>query len=98
MRARASGVKLEQEYAQLVTMREGLVTRDESWFRWEEGLRAVGLDRDAVALPKRAMEASTEQQPPWGCVLASAETAPIAWLRARPPRRRIARSGRGAEA
>jgi ketosteroid isomerase-like protein len=52
-RARTSGVSLEQEYAQLVTTREGLVTRDESWFRWDEGLRAAGLDPDVVALPKR---------------------------------------------
>jgi ketosteroid isomerase-like protein len=52
-RARTSGVQLEQEYAQLVTTREGLVTRDESWFRWEEGLEAAGLDPDAVALPRR---------------------------------------------
>jgi ketosteroid isomerase-like protein len=53
MRARSSGVQLEQEYAQLVTVREGLVTRDESWFRWEEGLRAAGLDPDAIAFPVR---------------------------------------------
>jgi ketosteroid isomerase-like protein len=52
-RGQASGVQLEQEYAQLLTLREGLVTRDEGWFRWEEGLRAAGLDPDAIALPKR---------------------------------------------
>jgi ketosteroid isomerase-like protein len=64
MRAHASGVQLEQEYAQLVTVRDGLVIRDEGWFRWDEGLRAAGLDPDAVALPKRATDASTEQQLP----------------------------------
>jgi ketosteroid isomerase-like protein len=52
-RARTSGVQLDQEYAQLVTVRDGLVTRDESWFRWEEGLRAAGLDPEAIALPSR---------------------------------------------
>lgn len=53
MRARTSGVLLDQEYAQLVTAPEGLVTRDQGWFQWEEGLRAAGLDPDAVALPRR---------------------------------------------
>lgn len=53
MRARASGVELEQEHAQLVALREGLVARDESWFQWEEGLRAAGLDPDAFAFPRR---------------------------------------------
>lgn len=52
-RGQASGVQLEQEYAQLVTVREGLVTRDEGWFSWEEGLQAAGLDPNAIALPKR---------------------------------------------
>jgi ketosteroid isomerase-like protein len=55
-RGQASDVKLEQEYAQLVTLREGLVTRDEGWLRWEEGLRAAGLDPDAIALPKGGKE------------------------------------------
>ena len=50
-RGRASGVKLEQKIAQLVTLREGLVTRDVRFFTWEEGLRAAGLDPDAIALP-----------------------------------------------
>ncbi len=52
-RGQASGVELEREYAQLVTLRDGLVTRDQGWFQWEEGLRAAGLDPDAIALPKR---------------------------------------------
>ena len=50
---RASGVELEQEFAQLVTVREGLVARDQAWFTWEEGLRAAGLDPDFLALPSR---------------------------------------------
>lgn len=53
VRGDASGVQLEQELAQLVTLREGLVERDQAWFSWEEGLRAAGLDPDAVALARR---------------------------------------------
>jgi hypothetical protein len=52
-RGRASGVPLDGEFAQLNTLREGLVMREQAWFRWEEGLRAAGLDPDAIALPKR---------------------------------------------
>jgi ketosteroid isomerase-like protein len=54
VRGRASGVQLEQQFAQLATLREGLVVRDHVWYRWEEGLRAAGLDPDAIALPSRA--------------------------------------------
>jgi hypothetical protein len=50
--ARASGVPLEQEYAQLVTPRDGLVTRDQNFRSWEEGLRAAGLEPDAIPLPR----------------------------------------------
>jgi hypothetical protein len=52
-RGQASGVALDGEFAQLNTLREGLVMREQAWFRWEEGLRAAGLDPDAIALPKR---------------------------------------------
>jgi ketosteroid isomerase-like protein len=52
-RGDASGVQLKQENAQLVTVREGLATRDVHFFTWEEGLRAAGLDPAAIALPKR---------------------------------------------
>ncbi len=51
--ARASGVPLETEVAQLVTMRDGLVTRDQTFFSWGDGLRAAGLEPDAIALPVR---------------------------------------------
>lgn len=51
--ARASGVQLGGEVAQLVTPRNGLVARDQSWYGWEEGLRAAGLDPDALALLSR---------------------------------------------
>jgi hypothetical protein len=54
-RGQASGVQLEEEYAQLLTLGEGLATRDEGRFSWEEGLHAAGLDPDAIALPKRGM-------------------------------------------
>jgi ketosteroid isomerase-like protein len=49
-RARASAVELEQEFAQLITVRDGLVTRDRAFFSWEEGLRAAGLDPEKLAL------------------------------------------------
>jgi ketosteroid isomerase-like protein len=50
IRGRASGVPLEQELAQLVTLRDGLVIRDQNFTSWEDGLRAAGLDPNAVAL------------------------------------------------
>jgi ketosteroid isomerase-like protein len=46
-----SGVKLESEFAQLVTVRDGLVTRDQEFRAWDKGLRAAGLDPDALPLP-----------------------------------------------
>jgi ketosteroid isomerase-like protein len=52
-RARGSGVTLEQEFAQLVTLRDGLTTNYQNFFLWEEALRAAGLDPDAIALPTR---------------------------------------------
>ena len=51
--APASGVQLEGEIAQLGTPREGLIVRDQSWYGWEKGLRAAGLDPDAIVLPTR---------------------------------------------
>jgi ketosteroid isomerase-like protein len=52
-RARASGVPLEQEFAQLVRSRGGLGTHDQAFFSWREGLRAAGLDPEAIRLPAR---------------------------------------------
>ena len=52
-RGRASGVALEQEAAQLVTVQEGLVVHDIHFFTWEEGLRVAGLEPGAIALPTR---------------------------------------------
>lgn len=54
-RGQASGVPLEQEWAQLVTLGGGLVTRDQSFLSWEEGLRSAGLEPDAVPLPSRGI-------------------------------------------
>jgi ketosteroid isomerase-like protein len=51
--ARASGVPLEQEFAQVLTAPEGLITHDQVFFSWEEALRAAGLEPDAIALPSR---------------------------------------------
>jgi ketosteroid isomerase-like protein len=52
--ARASAVRLDQELGQLATVRDGLVTRDQTFFSWDEGLRAAGLDPDAIVLQRRA--------------------------------------------
>ena len=48
-----SGVRLESEFAQLVTIRDGLVMRDQEFRSWDKGLRAAGLEPDAIALPSR---------------------------------------------
>jgi ketosteroid isomerase-like protein len=50
----AGGVELEEEFAQIVTLRDGLVANDgpSGLIRWEEALRAAGLDPNALALPR----------------------------------------------
>jgi ketosteroid isomerase-like protein len=48
-RARASGVDWQQPFAQLITVRDGLVTHECSFYSWEDGLRAAGLDPSMVA-------------------------------------------------
>jgi hypothetical protein len=48
-----SGVELKREFAQLVTLRGALVAREHVFFTWDKGLRAAGLDPDAIALPSR---------------------------------------------
>ena len=58
-RGRASGVPVEQTVAQLLAAREGLVTREQSFFSWEEGMRAAGLDPNAITLPSREKAAQT---------------------------------------
>jgi uncharacterized protein len=52
-RARGSGVQLDEEYAQLVTLPDGVVTRFQAFFSWEKCLRAGGLDPTAIAIPVR---------------------------------------------
>jgi hypothetical protein len=46
-----SGLELEREWAQLATLRDGLVAHEQYFFGWDKGLRAAGLDPDAIALP-----------------------------------------------
>jgi ketosteroid isomerase-like protein len=46
-----SGLMLEREWAQLATLRGGLVAHEQYFFGWDKGLRAAGLDPDAIALP-----------------------------------------------
>jgi ketosteroid isomerase-like protein len=48
-----SGLELEREWAELATLRGGLVAHDQHFFGWDKGLRAAGLDPDAIALPSR---------------------------------------------
>lgn len=49
----ASGMVFEREFAQLSSARHGLVARDRYFFDWDKGLRAAGLDPEAIALPAR---------------------------------------------
>jgi hypothetical protein len=48
---KASGLELDREVAQLITLRGGLAVRDRIFLSWERGLRAAGLDPDASVLP-----------------------------------------------
>jgi ketosteroid isomerase-like protein len=48
-----SGVELESEFAQLVTFRDGLITRDQEFRSWDKGLLAAGLDPNGLPLPSR---------------------------------------------
>jgi ketosteroid isomerase-like protein len=45
----ASGMEFTREFAQLVTFRGGLVQHEQVFFAWDKGLRAAGLDPDAIA-------------------------------------------------
>jgi ketosteroid isomerase-like protein len=49
-----SGLELEPEFASLLTVRGGVVARQQDFLSWEKGLRAAGLDADAIGLPARA--------------------------------------------
>jgi ketosteroid isomerase-like protein len=46
-KARTSGLELDQQFAQLVTVERGLVTQDRFFYTWEQGLAAAGLDPEA---------------------------------------------------
>jgi hypothetical protein len=48
-----SGIELEGELAQLLTIERGLVARERDFYRWDDALRAAGLDRAALDLPAR---------------------------------------------
>ncbi len=45
-KARLSGVEWAQDFSQLVTLRRGLVVRDQFFYSWEQGFRAAGLDSE----------------------------------------------------
>jgi hypothetical protein len=51
IRGVGGGVPLDQPLAQLVTVRDGLVIRDQNFDSWDAGLRAAGLDPAAIRLP-----------------------------------------------
>jgi ketosteroid isomerase-like protein len=59
LRGRGSGIPLDQQLAQLVTVRDGLVVRDQNFTSWDEGLRAAGLEPEAVTLPAPKKTRST---------------------------------------
>jgi hypothetical protein len=52
-KAHASGVPIQQEAAQWLSARDGLVSHERLLFSWEEGLRAAGLNPKAITLPSR---------------------------------------------
>ena len=43
-RGRASGIEIDVEYAQVITLRGGLVIHEHDFVEWDEALRAAGLD------------------------------------------------------
>ncbi len=45
-----SGIELETEVAQLLTLERGLVVRERDFFRWDDALRAAALDPAALHL------------------------------------------------
>jgi ketosteroid isomerase-like protein len=48
----SSGLELDREYAELSTLRDGLIAHDRFFTRWDTAVRAVGLDPNTVALPR----------------------------------------------
>jgi ketosteroid isomerase-like protein len=49
----ASGLEFESEYAQLLTVRGGLVACEQEFLSWDKGLLAAGLDRAVIDVPSR---------------------------------------------
>ena len=56
---KVSGLELEREVAQVLTPRDGLVAHERIFMAWDKGLRAAGLDPDAIVLPPPAKAAAT---------------------------------------
>jgi hypothetical protein len=48
-----SGIELESEFAQLITIERGLVAHERDFTMWDDALRAAGLDSTALDLPGR---------------------------------------------
>jgi hypothetical protein len=46
-----SGIELETQVAQLLTLKGGLVVSERDFFRWDDALRAAALDPAVVNLP-----------------------------------------------
>jgi hypothetical protein len=49
----SSGIELDFEVAQLLTLKRGLVVHERGFLRWDDALRAAGLDPSALGLPTR---------------------------------------------
>jgi hypothetical protein len=64
IRGRSSGVPLDQELAQLVTLRDGLVIRDQNFNSWEDGLHAAGLAPDVLVRIRESTDGRRAAAPP----------------------------------
>ena len=60
-RGRTSGARVDTEIAQVLTVRAGLAAIDHAWDTWRDGLRAAGLDPDAVSLPRPRSDQPSNQ-------------------------------------
>lgn len=50
---RESGLEIAEEWASVCVMRGGLVAHQRDFLSWEEALRAIPVDPDAVPMPLR---------------------------------------------
>jgi hypothetical protein len=55
----ASGLEFEPEFAQLLIPKHGVVAYEHEFLSWDKGLRAAGLDPDAIELPARTKTGQT---------------------------------------